>query len=154
MKVSVITISDRAYGGIYPDLSGQLLAAMLRAEGAECLYTLIPDDEALLSQALEASLACSWVFTTGGTGIGPRDITPETTMRFCDKEIPGIAEYLRAESLKETPFAVLSRAYAGLKGKTIVVNLPGSKKGAEFCLKLLLPLLQHGAAMAEGAAHS
>lgn len=153
MKAAVITISDRAFQGVYEDSSGKALIDILHAQGYETTYLLIPDDVQKLTRALQSVGSCQWVFTTGGTGLGPRDITPEVTADFCDKAIPGIAEFLRRESLKETPHAVFSRAYAGFKASTIVVNFPGSKKGAVFCLNLLLPLMQHGTSMLEGGGH-
>jgi len=116
-------------------------------------YELVPDEEEAVSAALRRHLDCDYIFTSGGTGIGPRDITPEATLRVCSRELPGIAEWLRRESLQETPFAVFSRGVCAVAGKTIVVNFPGSVKGALFCARLLLPVLEHGPAMLSGGGH-
>ena len=93
------------------------------------------------------------MLTTGGTGIGPRDVTPEATSEFCTRQLPGIAEMLRATSLRETPMAALSRAVAGQKGRTIVVNLPGSPAGVRTCVSALLPILEHAVEMMRGEGH-
>lgn len=114
---------------------------------------VVPDErEAIASALLEAS-SCDWIFTTGGTGPSPRDVTPEATRAFVDRELPGLAEYLRAESLKETAHAVFSRGAAGMRGATYVVNAPGSVKAARLCARLFAPLLEHGKAMARGEGH-
>jgi molybdopterin adenylyltransferase len=155
LRIAVITLSDRASRGEYEDLSGKELLRLLKEgfPGIEPGYRLIDDNAGSLRNALDMFRDHDFIFTTGGTGIGPRDITPETTASWCEREIPGIAEFLRSESLKETATAVFSRGFAGIRGKTIVVNFPGSKRGAAFCLKLLLPLLEHGAQMAAGRGH-
>jgi len=100
-----------------------------------------------------AADGADWILTTGGTGPAPRDRTPEAASAFCDRELPGIAEYLRSESLKETSNAVFSRLYAGMRGYVYVVNLPGSERAARFCANLIAPLMEHGINMAKGAGH-
>ena len=99
--------------------------------------TIVPDEERQITAALEANTGADFVITTGGTGLSPRDITPEVTMDFCERAIPGIAEMLRAASMRETPSSALSRAWAGSRGTTIVVNLPGAEKAARFCMTVL-----------------
>lgn len=155
MKIAVITISDRASKGIYADKSGPAIVQILKAQipGAEIKSAIVPDDPEIILEAFKKHADADWILTTGGTGPSPRDVTPETSARYCDREVPGIADYLRFESLKETPNAVFSRGYAGLHGKQFVVNFPGSVAGAEFCARLMAPLLEHGTAMAMGEGH-
>ena len=155
MKILVITISDRAFQGEYEDLSGPAVRKILAESipGAEVEVVVVPDEEEEIVRALESGLEGDAIITTGGTGLGPRDITPEVTERFCERPVPGISEMLRAESLKETPNAALSRGYSGIKGRTLVVNIPGSVRGASFCARLLAPLLTHAAGMINGEGH-
>ena len=155
MKILVVTISDRASSGEYEDLSGPAVKMILEKsiDGADVEVVVVPDEEDEIVRALESGQGGDVIITTGGTGLGPRDITPEVTERFCDRTVPGISEMLRAESLKETPNAALSRAYAGLKGHTLVVNIPGSVRGASFCARLLAPLLTHAEGMISGEGH-
>jgi molybdopterin adenylyltransferase len=155
MRILVLTISDRASEGIYEDRSGPAVEDALRAgiPGAEITRLVVPDDEARIEQAFEAHLDRDVILTTGGSGIGPRDVTPDVTARFCDALIPGISEHLRRESYRETPYALLSRAVAGRKGLTVIVNLPGSVKGARFCAELLVEILPHSVAMVRGEGH-
>ena len=155
MKILVITISDRASRGEYEDLSGPAVRDILEESVPDCSVevVVVPDDEGEIEKALGSGLGLDAVVTTGGTGLGPRDVTPDVTSRFCDREVPGIAEMLRAESLKETRNAALSRGYAGLKDRTLYVNLPGSVRGASFCARLLAPLLEHASGMIEGGGH-
>ncbi len=155
MKILVVTISDRAFKGEYEDISGPAVREILEASvpSADVEVIIVPDEEDGILRALESGLGGDAVITAGGTGLGPRDITPEVTERFCDRAAPGIAEMLRAESLKETPNAALSRGYAGMKGRTLIVNIPGSVKGASFCARLLAPLLVHAAGMMRGEGH-
>lgn len=155
MKAVVITISDRAHRGEYEDLSGPEIRRLLIEAFPDCDVQgiVVPDEEAEIMHAFRKYLDADFILTTGGTGISPRDITPETTAAYCDRELPGIAEALRAESYRETPQAMLSRAYAGLKGKTIIVNFPGSVKAAGFCTRLLIPVMAHALAMRDGGSH-
>ena len=155
MKILVLTISDRASGGVYEDRSGPAVEQALRSgiPGAEIERLVLPDDYARIEQAIESHLDRDVIITTGGSGIGPRDVTPDVTTRFCDALIPGIAEHLRRESYRETPYALLSRAVAGRKGRTIIINLPGSVKGARFCAELLVDILPHACAMVRGESH-
>ncbi len=154
LTIAVITVSDRAHKKEYEDLSGPLIRDILFAGlGAEVTITVVPDEKKTLQKAIRENADKDYVITTGGTGLSPRDITPEATREICDKDIPGLSEWLRGESIKETPNAVLSRGYSGLMGKTIVINLPGSVKGAAFGAKLLVPVLEHGAEMVRGGKH-
>ena len=155
MKAAVITVSDRASRGEYEDKSGPAIMEILRAElpGAELEYEVVPDGRDSVLAALCRHPDADWILTTGGTGPAPRDETPEATRAYIQKSMPGIAEYLRLKSLEETVFAVFSRGEAGMRGRQYIVNLPGSEKGARFCAKLLVPLLQHGVHMAEGGGH-
>ena len=155
MRILVITISDRAFRGEYEDRSGPVVAEVLAdlVPGAEIERVIVPDERERIERALEEGLDGDLIVTTGGTGLGPRDVTPDVTGGFCDRIVPGIAEMLRAGSLEQTPTAALSRATAGLKGNTLIVNLPGSRRGAEFCARLLAPILPHAAAMIRGEEH-
>ncbi|MGD0781482.1 MAG: MogA/MoaB family molybdenum cofactor biosynthesis protein [Candidatus Aminicenantales bacterium] len=154
LAIAVITVSDRAYKKEYEDVSGPLIRDILFAGlGAEVTITVVPDEKEALQKAIRGNAGKDYVITTGGTGLSPRDITPEATKELCDKDVPGISEWLRRESIKETPNAVLSRGYSGLMGRTIVINLPGSVKGAAFGAKLLVPILEHGADMVRGGKH-
>jgi molybdopterin adenylyltransferase len=155
LKIQVITISDRAYSGEYEDLSGPAVVEILTEsiEGCEVDLVVVPDDEDQIELALERGLGGDAVVTTGGTGIGPRDITPDITARFCRREVPGVSEMLRAKSLNETQNAALSRGYAGIRDRTLFVNLPGSVEGASFCARLIAPLLTHAAGMLKGEGH-
>jgi molybdopterin adenylyltransferase len=122
-------------------------------EGATAERMIVSDSAEEITGALERSAEFDVILTTGGTGLGPRDITPDVTEKFCDRLVPGIAEYLRAGSIRQTVNASLSRAVAGQKGRTLVVNLPGSVKGASFCAELLVPVLVHAFGMAWGEGH-
>jgi len=155
MKIAVITASDRASKGVYEDLSGPAIEEALRglAPGSEVEREVVPDEKAAILAALERHAGADWILTTGGTGPSPRDVTPEATREFCDREMPGIAEYLRARSLEETPFAVFSRGTAGIRDACFVVNFPGSVKAARFCATVLAPLMEHGIKMARGEGH-
>jgi molybdenum cofactor synthesis domain-containing protein len=155
MKVAVITISDRASRGEYADLSGPEIekAVLSQYAAAEVSRQVVPDEEREIRDALEAAAGADFILTTGGTGISPRDVTPEVTMRFCDKELPGIAEVLRAQSYLQTPAAMLSRGYAGLHGSSVVVNFPGSVNAVRLCMKVLGPIMEHAMRMLGGAGH-
>ena len=160
MKVSVITVSDRASKGIYEDLSGPEIIQILSSHfGTELEYysEIVPDEEKQIEEAFYRAVSsgkpADAIITTGGTGIGPRDITPDVSRLWCEKELPGIAEMLRWESYKETSSAVLSRAYAGMRGTTLLINFPGSQKAVRLCTKLILPVLEHAPSMIAGGGH-
>ena len=155
MKVAVITISDRASRGEYDDLSGPVIEKDLRARflDVEVTRAVVPDEPPAILSALESFVGVDFILTTGGTGISPRDVTPEVTMKFCDRELPGIAEALRAASLAETPAAMLSRGYAGLRASTIVVNFPGSVKAVRLYMTVIGPVMEHALRMLRGEGH-
>lgn len=155
MKVLVLTISDRASQEVYEDKSGPAIESILSEKLPESFIerVIVSDDANAIEKAFSSHLDKDVIITTGGTGIGPRDNTPEITEKFCDRLIPGIAEYLRNESLKQTINAVLSRGIAGIKDTTLIINLPGSVKGASFCVKQLIQILPHALKMMSGKGH-
>jgi molybdopterin adenylyltransferase len=157
MRVAVLTISDSVSKGEREDLSGPAVVAFCRGLGWEVTSSLrLPDDAASIRESLREladSGRVDLVVTTGGTGIGPRDNTPEATQAVADRVIPGIAEEMRRKGLEKTPTAVLSRAVAGVRGKTLIVNLPGSPKGAVESLEAVAHLLPHAVHVLHGANH-
>ena len=155
LKVAVITISDRASRGEYADRSGPRIREILEQQlpDADISLTVVPDETEAISQVIARNLDRDYILTCGGTGLSPRDITPETCARICDRDIPGISEWLRRESARETPYAVFSRAYSGMKGHTVIVNFPGSLRGAEFCATLMAGIMLHGRDMIHGGGH-
>lgn len=145
-RALVITLSDRCSRGETVDESGPALVEELSLLGVEVSHRLLPDDSALLAKVMMQACddkTADLILTTGGTGLSPRDITPETTLRCIEREVPGIAEEIRRVSLLKTPHAILSRAIAGVRGRTLIVNLPGSKKGATECFAVLRSVLPH-----------
>ncbi len=155
MTVTVITISDRASRGEYPDRSGPEIVAILRQAFPEARVAaeVVPDEAEAIVAAFRRHRRADFVLTTGGTGVSTRDVTPEATRGYCDRELPGIAEALRAESYKETANAVLSRAAAGIKDSTIIVNFPGSLKAVRLCTRVLIPVMEHALSMLHGGRH-
>ena len=153
-KVGIITVSDRASRGERDDESGLLLRALVEGAGAEvAAYRVLPDEEVILAHALRDladTCFCDLIFTTGGTGLSPRDHTPEATRAVIDREIPGIAEALRASAQKKTPFAMLSRAVAGVRGRTLIINLPGSPGAVQDAFQVLKPVLKHAVELIQG----
>jgi molybdenum cofactor synthesis domain-containing protein len=148
LTVAVITLSDRGAAGLRDDLSGALLRERLSAEGYRIVeYLLLPDDEDRLKGELirlADEVGVNLIITTGGTGFAPRDVTPEATMAVATRNAPGIAEAIRAESMKITPRAMLSRAVSVIRNRTLIVNLPGSRKAVGECLDVCLSQLEHG----------
>jgi molybdopterin adenylyltransferase len=157
MRVAVLTISDTVSRGEREDLSGPAVVAVCRGLQWEIVTTLrVSDDlEGIRKQLCELadSRRLDLILTTGGTGIGPRDNTPEATQAIADRVIPGIAEEMRRKGLEKTPTAVLSRAVAVARGKTLIVNLPGSPKGATESLEAVAHLLPHAVHVLHGARH-
>lgn len=153
---AVITISDKGSQGLREDTSGPAIVDLITAEGWDCEYTgIIPDEQEQIKRELikcSDELRVNLVLTTGGTGFSKRDITPEATLQVIERHTPGIPEAMRAESMKITPRGMLSRAEAGIRGNTLIVNLPGSKKAALECLNAVIGALQHGVEMLHGSA--
>lgn len=147
MPAAVITISDSAHHGLRADTSGPAVSARLKEAGYEVLVTqTLPDEQSEIADTLRQladTRAAAVIFTTGGTGITPRDVTPEATRDVIDQEIPGLAELMRLKGREFTPFAVLSRAIAGTRGGVLIINLPGSPKGAVQSLDAILELVPH-----------
>lgn len=153
MRVAIITLSDtRSHK---TDESGRVLREMVAAwaSGQVVETLLLPDERPRLEQELVRladSGRCDLVLTSGGTGLAPRDVTPEATLTVCDRLIPGLAELMRAATLSKTPQAALSRGVTGLRGQCLIVNLPGSPKGSRECLEAIQDLLPHAVAIARG----
>ncbi len=141
----VLTASDRCFAGTQVDRSGPALAALLKTTGAELLAArIVPDDLPILIDSLrEAASQASLVLTTGGTGLAPRDNTPEATLAVCKRLVPGLAELIRQEGARQTPFAALGRGICGISGNCLILNLPGSPAGAVGSLQAVLHLLPH-----------
>lgn len=154
INAGVITVSDRGSRGEREDLSGKEVVAMLKTIGAEVLHTtVIPDEVAIIEKTLleyadEKKL--DLVLTTGGTGVSPRDVTPDATLQVIEKEIPGMAEAMRREGMATTPHAMISRAVAGVRGTTLIINLPGSPRGVRENLAVVLPALKHAVEKIKG----
>ena len=145
LTAAVLTISDSSFRGSREDLSGPRLQQILKDAGFEiALSKVLPDEAQQIAAALRTAAAqARFVVTTGGTGIAARDVTPEATRRVCERLLDGVAELMRAEGLKQTPFAALTRGVCGTLGTSIVLNVPGNPAGAEQSLKVALPLIPH-----------
>jgi molybdenum cofactor synthesis domain-containing protein len=154
MLLAVLTVSDRCSQGQATDTAGPAVVALLRKHWKEALIqtALVPDDEEQIVSWLNqwSSLDASLILTAGGTGLGPRDRTPEATQRVINREAPGLAEAMRSHGAAKNPYAWLSRGVAGLKDNTLIINLPGSRRGAEESLTAILPLIKHGLETAGG----
>jgi len=147
----VLTVSDGVHSGTREDRSGDLLAELLGAQGFDVERRVVPDEADVIAGAIrDLAESAAVVLTTGGTGFAPRDVTPEATLPVLDREAPGIAEAIRSDARERTPHALLSRGVAGLRGGTLVVNLPGSPGGCRDGFAVLLPALEHGLRLAAG----
>ena len=153
-KAAVLTISDKGSWGEREDLSGQVIAEIVSGLPAQVVERgIVPDEAGLISAKLRGwadSGHIDCIVTTGGTGLGPRDVTPEATLEVLDRLVPGVAEAMRMESLKATPHGMLSRAVAGIRGKCLIINLPGSAKAVQECLEVVLPAIPHAVEIIKG----
>jgi molybdopterin adenylyltransferase len=151
---AIITVSDKGSQGKRQDLSGPAIAEMLAGAAIEIKNSLIVPDEIDQIQKAIINFAdiekVDLILTTGGTGVSPRDVTPDATLKIIDKQIPGMAEAMRYESGKFTPHAMISRAIAGIRGKCLIINLPGSPRGAKENLAVILPALKHAVEKIKG----
>jgi molybdopterin adenylyltransferase len=152
ITVAVLTLSDKGSKGEREDASGPLIREMLKGIDAVVkYYDILPDEKELIKEKLiEYGKLVDLILTTGGTGLSPRDVTPEATIEVIEKQIPGIAEAMRIEGLKKTRRAMLSRAVAGVRGKTLIINLPGSPKAVKENLEIILGVLPHAVEKIKG----
>ncbi len=154
IRFGILTLSDRSTRGEREDASGPALTHRIQAEGWSVVeHSLLPDEESAIRQTLIAwadSGKMDVILTTGGTGFSPRDVTPEATRAVIQREAPGLAEAMRAASLKVTPHAMLSRIVSGIRGRTLIINLPGSPKGALENLEVVLPVIPHAVQLLRG----
>jgi len=151
VRAAVLTVSDGVDAGEREDRSGNLLEELLREDDFDVVRRVVPDDRDTVASAIaELAGEVSLVLTTGGTGFAPRDVTPEATREVLDREAPGLAEAIRADAVTRTPHALLSRGVAGLKGATLIVNLPGSTGGCRDGYAVVRPALRHGLELAAG----
>ena len=154
MCAGVITLSDKGFSGKREDTSGPVVCEILKSIGAAIeKYEVVPDEQDIIKLKLVQyadEMRLDLVITTGGTGVSPRDVAPEATKEVIDKEVPGIAEAMRSESFKITPHAVISRAVAGIRGQTLIINLPGSPKAASENLRTVLKALPHAVSKIKG----
>jgi len=147
MRAAVVTVSDRSFRGERPDVSGPVLVRLLESSQAQVVEsTVVPDDIARIAETLirlADEARCELIITTGGTGLSPRDVTPEATKQVIEKSLPGMEEAIRQDSLRHTPFAMLSRAVVGVRGRTLIINMPGSPKAVAECFLVVQPVLEH-----------
>jgi len=157
IRVAILTVSDSCSEGQRDDISGQAIIAVLDKEKFEvCDKKIVADDKKAIEEELKNfcdNMGVDVVLTTGGTGLGPLDVTPEATISVCEKTVPGLGELMRLKGLEKTPYAVLSRAAAGIRKNTLVINLPGSPKAVRECLEMILDVLGHAVEMMLGGGH-
>lgn len=156
LTVGILTISDKGSRGEREDRSGEVIKEMFAALDARLVkYDIVPDEKEVISQRLiqwADEEGIEVIVTTGGTGLSPRDVTPEATLAVVERIVPGLAEAMRAEGLKKTPMAMLSRGVAGIRGGSLIVNLPGSPKAVREGLEVILPILSHAMEVVKGEA--
>ncbi len=154
LNLGILTISDKGWQGQRQDKSGQVISDSLSLVDSQVVkYEVVPDEVAIITNKL-----AQWadegkvdiILTTGGTGLGPRDVTPEATLSIVDKVVPGFAEAMRMKTFNTTPFAILSRAMAGVRGKCLIINLPGSPRAVQECLEVILPAIPHAVEIIKG----
>ena len=153
MVISVVTVSDRCSKKLCDDKSGPLITELLSGVAQTAEYVIVPDEKEIISSELirlADEVKSDIIFTTGGTGFAPRDVTPEATKAVIVKEAPGISEAIRQKSLEITPKAMLSRAVSGIRGKTLIINLPGSPKAVSESIEIILPVLEHAVETLQG----
>ena len=154
LKFGILTISDMGWRGQRPDESGQTIRDRVSLSDSRVVrYEVVPDETDLIASKLTEWAndgSVDIILTTGGTGLGPRDVTPEATLSIVDKVVPGLAEAMRVGTLTKTPFAMLSRAVAGVRGRCLIINLPGSPKAVRECLEIVLPVIPHAAEIIKG----
>ena len=157
MVFAIVCVSDRCSQGVCQDKSGPLIKELVSPLGKTAEYILVPDEKEKIEEALIYlcdDVKADVILTTGGTGFAPRDITPEATKAIIEREAPGIAEAIRIKSLQITPKAMLSRAMSGIRGKSLIVNLPGSPKAVRESLEFILPVLPHAVEVLSGNTQS
>ena len=153
-RSGILTISDKGSQGQRPDKSGQVIRDSLSQLKSQVLkYEIVPDETDIIAKKIsewadEGSVDV--ILTTGGTGLGPRDVTPEATLSIIDKDVPGFAEAMRAATFSITPFSILSRAVAGIRGNCLIINLPGSPKAVQECLQVIWPAIPHAVEIIKG----
>ena len=154
IRVGVVTTSDKGYRGERDDASGDVIREMVRELGAEVAFsTVVPDEHEEITKALiqgADEMGLDLIVTTGGTGVSPRDVTPDATREVIEREIPGFSEAMRMVGLKKTPHAMISRAVCGVRGDTLIINLPGSPKAVREGLEVILPAISHTIAKIQG----
>ncbi len=157
IRVAILTVSDSCAQGKREDVSGRTIKDMLAGDRFEiCQKKIVADDHEKIVNELKHfsdEAGVDVVLTTGGTGLGPRDVTPEATATVCERIVPGLGEIMRAEGFKKTANAILSRALAGIRKNTLIINLPGSPKAVRECLEIILSILPHAVDMMRGGGH-
>ena len=152
VDLGILTISDKGWRGQRQDISGQVIRESL-LDSRVVKYEIVPDEADVIADKLidwADSGSVDVILTTGGTGLSARDVTPEATLSVVDKVVPGLAEAMRASTFKSTPFSILSRAVAGVRGRCLIVNLPGSPKAVRECLEVILPVIPHAVEIIKG----
>ena len=154
IRFGVLTVSDRSSRGERPDTSGPVLEELVISQGWEVVKNgIVPDDMEILRKKMISWVECGEldvILTTGGTGFSPRDVTPEATLSVVDKVVPGLTEAMRRETARVTQMAILSRAAAGVRGRCLIINLPGSPKAVRECLEVILPVIPHAVEIIKG----